>query len=173
TYTTVLDIARNPNAASRGFAMHVLGDRWPDREDTYTTVLDTARNPNTNEFDRSVAVRVLAERWPDREDTYTTVLDTARNPNTNDDTRTAAVRVLAERWPESEGAWNCAAAIATEEGRPEDDFSVPLLALVWPERRETEELLLQLAEKAPSAMVTEALTYIAETKRHQSPKVTY
>jgi hypothetical protein len=78
--------------------------------------------------------------------------------------------VLAERWPESEGAWTCAAARATEDIDLDSGFStsVQLLALVWPDRRETEELLLQLAKKRPSnKIVVDGLSYVIETKKRQ------
>ncbi|MGW7513128.1 NACHT domain-containing protein [Streptomyces massasporeus] len=159
-YQAVLDTARNTDTSgfAHGAALRVLGERWPDREDAYQAVLDTARN--TNSTSRDVAVQVLGERWPDREDAYQAVLDTARDSNASASAWEVALRVLAQRWPEYEVTWACAGRRLAGARSEMRDTLVQLLALVWPERRETEELLVRLAEDDSEDTVVLALSYV-------------
>ncbi|WP_327188269.1 NACHT domain-containing protein [Streptomyces sp. NBC_01334] len=140
TYTTMLNTAHDSNSVICSVALTVLGERWPDREDTYLAVLNTAQNADNDS--RPTALRVLGERWADREDTYTTMLNTADGTGF----RHAAILVLAQRWPERENTWNCVAKYIEEPGQEFREDFVRLLALVWPDRKETIALLRSIAD---------------------------
>ncbi|MEU3400929.1 hypothetical protein [Streptomyces filamentosus] len=136
-------------------AVRVLGERWPDRDDTYTAVLSTARDTNASGYARSTALRLLGERWPDRDDTYTAVLDAARYTSReplNGRTRDAALEVLGERWPDRDDAYTAVldAVRDTDASTPIRDAALWVLARWWPDRDDTYTTVLEVARDRDS-----------------------
>ncbi|MFF8500300.1 NACHT domain-containing protein [Streptomyces anulatus] len=135
-------------------AVEVLGERWPDRDDTYTAILDTARDTNADDTARDAALQVLGERWPDRDDTYTTVLEIARDTNANDKdtTRGTALQVLGERWPDRDDTYTTVLTTVhdTDASTPARDTALQVLGERWPDRNDTYTTVLKVARDRDS-----------------------
>ncbi|MFD9591953.1 NACHT domain-containing protein, partial [Kitasatospora sp. NPDC059973] len=71
----------------RNAALEVLGERWPDDQNTRQAVLTTATDTDTHPNVRSTALRVLGERWPDDQNTRQAVLTTATDTDTHPNVR--------------------------------------------------------------------------------------
>ncbi|WP_432113965.1 NACHT domain-containing protein [Streptomyces sp. S1] len=133
-------------------AVRVLGERWPDRDETYTAILNTARNTNAGSYARTAALQLLGERWPDRDDTYTTILEAARDKNNNDTIRDSALEVLGERWHDRDDAYTTVLDTVhdTDTSTPIRDVALQVLAKRWPNRDDTYTTILEIARNRDS-----------------------
>jgi hypothetical protein len=155
-------LCRTPQEASRlaripwGFwtgdaAVRVLGERWPDRDDTFAAILEIARDANASTPARDAALHVLAQQWPDRNDAYTTVLEVARDRDCN--SRDVAAQALGEQWPDRDDTYTTVLEIARDHDSNTSDYdsgyacsaAVQVLGERWPDRDDTYTTILEVA----------------------------
>ncbi|MGW7385483.1 NACHT domain-containing protein, partial [Streptomyces sp. NPDC054794] len=141
-------LARITWASETAAVLHVLGERWPDHEDSRTTVLNVARDTTTRRNVRSAALQVLGERWPDHEDSRTTILNAARDTTpTRRSLRSTALQVLGERWPDHEDSHstilNAARDIIT--GGDVRSAALHVLGQQWPDHEDSRTTILNAA----------------------------
>ncbi|MER6420705.1 NACHT domain-containing protein [Streptomyces sp. NPDC001137] len=150
----------------RAAALWVLGEWWPGRDDNYSAILNIARDKSTQEMARVAALQLLSWWWPESDESHGSVLDTARDATAPDKVRAGALEMLAQRWP-SEDVWFCAAHCAEKAELKTQKVAIRLLALLWPSRPETADLLARLSINDKSEQVrtcaAQALNYINRT----------
>ncbi|MFC8452135.1 HEAT repeat domain-containing protein [Kitasatospora sp. NPDC057223] len=126
------------NSHLRIAALNVLGNRWPDREETWQAVLTATTD--THEMVRSAALQVLGESWPDREEAWQAVL--TATTDTHEMVRSAALQVLGDRWPDREEAWQAVLTATTDTNVMVRSTALQVLGESWPDREETWQAVL-------------------------------
>ncbi|UAX58509.1 NACHT domain-containing protein (plasmid) [Streptomyces sp. A144] len=138
------DLALQPWAhRTAASAVEVLGERWPDQEDTYNTLIRLISDSKASTAARDAALRELGKRWSDREDTYDTILDIAHALDS--DSGDVALRVLGEQWPDREDTYNTILSTARNPNAKSfvRDAAVRVLGERWPDREDTYNTILE------------------------------
>ncbi|WP_162002659.1 HEAT repeat domain-containing protein [Streptomyces sp. CB01881] len=148
----------------RSAALRVLGERWPDHEDTRQTVLTAATTASTESVIRAAALRVLGKRWPDHEDTRQTVLTTATTDTaTSPGVRRTALQVLGERWPDHEDTRQTVLTTATTDTDPDvRTTALQVLGERWPDHEDTRQTVLTATTDTESVIRAAALQVLGE-----------